>query len=192
MFSTKNTQDSQAHLVERCRKGDRSAFETLYHNYSKAMYNTSLRICGTPEDAEDILQESFIAAFKALQNIDKSPVFGPWLRSIVVNRSIDFVRTKHKQFELHEHLLDLSTDAVEDRSSIEEEPDYTVHEVHAAIAELNDGYRVVLSLYLFEDLSHRDIAAKLGISEGTSKSQYSRAKKKLIEIIIRKRQYHAR
>lgn len=192
MSSIKNIQHSTAELVELCRRGDKAAFEQLYHNYAKAMYNTALRICGKSEDAEDILQESFIAAYKALRGIDKSPVFGPWLRSIVVNRSIDFVRTKHKQFQLDENLIASQAEANEESVLTEQEPEYSVEEVHAAITELPDGFRVVLCLYLFEDLSHREIAARLGISEGTSKSQYARAKKKLIEIIIRKRKFHAR
>lgn len=152
------------------------------------MYNASLRICGCAADAEDVVQESFVAAFKALSELKKEPVFGPWLRSIIINRSIDCVRRKKK----NQVLIDVS-EIEESENDLEiEEPEYTVEDVQTALQQLPDGYRLVLTLYVFENLSHREIAAQLSISEGTSKSQYARAKKKLIATILQNHTQHAR
>lgn len=175
-------------LVTRFRAGDEKAFEQLYNKYCKAMYNTSLRICGCAADAEDVVQESFVAAFKALSELKKEPLFGPWLRSIIINRSIDYVRRKKK----NQAFIDVSEIEDPDPEFETDEPEYTVEDVHTALQKLPDGYRLVLTLFVFENLSHRDIAGKLNISEGTSKSQYARAKKKLIATILQNHNQHAR
>lgn len=184
----KNNSSETSALVARFRAGDEKAFEQLYNSYCKAMFNTSLRICSCTADAEDVVQESFVAAFKALRELKKEPVFGPWLRSIIINRSIDCVRRKKK----NQTLIDV-TEIEEPENELElEEPEYTVEDVQAALQVLPDGYRLVLTLFVFENLSHREIAAQLNISEGTSKSQYARAKKKLITTILQQHTQHAR
>ena len=184
-----NKSSETSALVKRFRAGDEKAFELLYTKYCKAMNNTSLRICGCAADAEDVMQESFVSAFKAMHDLKKEPVFGPWLRSIVINRSIDFVRRKKR----NQVVIEVSEIEEPDQQEHEtEEPEYTVEDVQTALQELPDGYRLVLTLFVFENLSHRDIAEKLNITEGTSKSQYARAKKKLIATILQNHTHHAR
>ena len=184
----KNNTTETSVLVTRFRSGDEKAFEQLYNKYCKGMYNASLRICGCAADAEDVVQESFVAAFKALNELKKEPVFGPWLRSIIINRSIDCVRRKKKNLVL----IDVSEIEEPEYEPESEEPEYTIEDVQTALQELPDGYRLVLTLFVFENLGHRDIAEKLNISEGTSKSQYARAKKKLITTILQNHTQHAR
>lgn len=167
-----------ADVLQRCKQGKQSAYKELYHLYAGAMFNVSLRIVNKTEDAEDVLQESFVSAFKNIHQYAGESNFGTWLKRIVINKSIDFVRTKKPDLLFVEDLVN--------EESLEEELSDSVYEVETlrqAILKLPDGYRVILSLYVFEDFSHKMIADKLGISEGTSKSQYARAKKRLQEII---------
>jgi len=81
-------------LVERCRQGDRRSYGELYQKYSRAMYNTSLRIVNHTADAEDVLQESFVDAFAAIDSFAYKSTFGAWLKRIVINKSINTLRKK--------------------------------------------------------------------------------------------------
>jgi RNA polymerase sigma-70 factor (ECF subfamily) len=177
-------------LIKACKQGQSSAFEQIYKRYSKAMYNICLRMLVVKEDAEDILQESFISAFSKIDQFAEQVEFGAWLRSIVIRKCIDALRKKKIL------TLDIDTETITEPESIEntDDPDYTVDDIHLGLQELPTGYRVVMVLFLFESLSHKQIAEQLGISEGTSKSQYARGKKKLIEVIANKKENesHAR
>jgi len=145
------------------------------------MFNVCMRILNNKDDAEDVLQNSFISAFGNIQSFDSNKAsFGTWLKRIVVNNSIDaFKRSKINWVPIDE-MEDPGDEAGD------EEIEYTVENILAGIQQLADGYRIVLILYLFEDHTHKMIAEKLKISEGTSKSQYARARKKLIEFITQK------
>jgi len=165
-------------LVDSCLRGDQSAFYQLYNLYSRAMYNTALRIVRDSDDAEDILQDAFVSAFRSLASYSGRASFGAWLKRIVINKGINFLRKQRANLvEINEGL-----DIAESR---EPEPDYEfeVSEIKKAIAKLSDGYRVVLSLYLLEGYDHKEISEILGISESTSKTQYLRAKQKVIKLI---------
>ena len=170
--------EPNAVLIEECRKGKNEAFKRVYDLYSEAMYTICCRMLNDKEDAKDVLQESFISAFKNIHQYSGKVSFGSWLKRIVINASIAAIKKRNSDLiPLAER--DLPEEPVEEGSEIT----YTIEEVKAAITELADGYRIILSLYLFEDHSHKMIAEKLNISEGTSKSQYSRARRKLIELI---------
>ncbi|MEM7110230.1 MAG: RNA polymerase sigma factor, partial [Bacteroidota bacterium] len=157
--------------------GDAYAHKELYRAYSKAMFNTCLRIIKDVNDAEDILQDSFVSAFKNLRSYKGDATFGAWLKRIVVNKSINFLNRQKVDFVD----LDLHMPLIEEP---EFEPDrLTVKRVKRAIEELPAGYRAVLSLYLFEGYDHAEIASILSISESASKSQYSRAKSKVRKLL---------
>jgi RNA polymerase sigma factor (sigma-70 family) len=166
--------------INRCLQGDKTAYSEFYNLYSRAMLNASLRITGNQEEAEDILQESFLVAFQKLKDIRSDAEFGGYLKKVVVNRSIDLVRKKKQDFS--------SLDDVQVSDAAQEETDLKYDPVllTECIADLPSGFRVVLTLYLFEDYSHREIAQFLNISEGTSKSQYNRARHKLAELYRKK------
>ncbi len=169
--------------INRCLKGDKVAFREFYDLYSRAMLNASIRIVGSQEEAEDILQESFIVAFQKLKDIRSDAEFGGFLKKVVVNRSIDLVRKK----KLDLTSLEIVTDTYDD----EQDVNYDVNILADCISDLPSGFRIVLTLYLFEDYSHREIAEFLNISEGTSKSQYNRARQKLAELYNKKTMSHA-
>lgn len=165
-------------LIKACINGDRSAQYALYKLYSKAMYNICYRITNDPDDAEDVLQESFLSAFRNLHTFKGESSFGAWLKRIVVNSSINHVKKNklmYVQFEGHE--------AESEADMKDEDIVLEINRVKEAVQQLPDGFRAVLSLYLFEGFDHREIASILDITESTSKSQYNRAKKRLKEIL---------
>ncbi|MEM9051253.1 MAG: sigma-70 family RNA polymerase sigma factor [Bacteroidota bacterium] len=161
-------------LVARCKNGERKAQQSLYELYAKAMYNTALRILGNADDAKDILQESFVDMFTKLDTFRMESSFGAWFKRIVVNKSINYLKRNKMVFQDSTDIPDMPEE--EDEVS---QFNYEVKDVKRAVSRLPQGYKIVFDLYMFEDFSHREIASELGISEATSKSQLSRAKKKV-------------
>lgn len=165
-------------LIERCREGRRDAQFELYRLYSRAMYNTALRMVQNPHDAEDILQSIFVEVFSKLDTFSYESSVGAWIKRITVNKCINFLKSRRLAFSE----LTQFNDRAEEPAP-EPEPPYTVERINRAIGQLPGGYRVVFSLYAVEGYDHEEIAQVLGITEATSKSQYSRAKAKLREML---------
>lgn len=169
-------------LIARCKAGDQEAHYSLYKLYSKAMYNVGYRITRSEEEAEDVLQEAFINAFRNLDNYRGDATFGAWLKRIVVNKAINALNKKK-----HEAIPeDDRWDVAEEEPPVEYGDELTVERVKRCIEQLPEGYRSVLSLYLLEGYDHQEIAEIMGITESTSKSQLNRAKNKLRELLTRK------
>jgi RNA polymerase sigma factor (sigma-70 family) len=168
-------------LIERTLEGDQHSFSLIYRYYARAMYNTALRILSDQGEAEDVLQESFLSAYTNLKTYRFEASFGAWLKKIVINKSLSLLQKRKVNYEsLEETELPVKTD-------YSDAEDYnfpcTVKQVVQAIEKLPDGYRTILSLYLLEGYDHVEISEILNISESTSKSQYSRARHKLIQIL---------
>lgn len=175
--------DINAPLVERCRLGDRRAQAEIYKRYAKAMFNASLRITGDYAEAEDVLQESFLSAFRELHSYKGDSSFGSWLKRIVINKSINCLRNRRLQLVPLAGQHDVTGDSPGDYDPADGELlSWRADVVRRCVQDLPDGYRVVLSLYLLEGYDHAEIAGILNITESTSKSQYSRARKKLLEL----------
>jgi len=165
-------------LIERCREGRRDAQFELYRLYSRAMYNTALRMVRHPHDAEDLLQSVFVEVFTKLESFRYESSIGAWIKRITVNKCINFLKSRKLS------LTELT--ASHDRAEVSEpvqEPVWSVEKINRAIEGLPDGYRVVFSLYAIEGYDHEEIGQILGVTEATSKSQYSRAKARLREIL---------
>jgi RNA polymerase sigma factor (sigma-70 family) len=167
-------------IVEKCKQGNRPAQFELYKLYSKAMYNVCLRMVKNDLDAEDILQTSFIDVFTKLDTFQFQSSIGAWIKRIVLNNCINFLKRSRVQFE---ELDDKFHALKEEEKPDEEHIGLTVERINRALFELPDGYRVVFSLYMLEGYDHKEIAEILHITEATSKSQFSRAKSKLREIL---------
>lgn len=166
-------------LIARCKAGDREAHYSLYKLYSKAMYNVGYRITRNEEEAEDVLQEAFINAFRNLDSYRGDATFGAWLKRIVVNKAINALnKRRHDAFP-----DDDRWDVAEEERPEEYGDELTVERVKRGIEQLPNGYRSVLSLYLLEGYDHQEIAEIMGITESTSKSQLNRAKNKLRELL---------
>lgn len=175
----------QNELFNRCKNGDQLSQFKVYKMYYKAMYNTSLRIVNNAEEAEDVMQEAFLSAFRNMEGFSGNVTFGAWLKRIVINQSIDYVRRKRPQTvvieEINEQFVDDSyeKDDNENGEGVAEK----VLRIKRAIQHLPEGYRIILSLYLLEGYDHEEIGTIMGISSSTSRSQFTRARKKLINIL---------
>ncbi len=145
--------------------------EILFKSYFRGMYNICLRMLNNKQDAEDVLHDAFYSAFINYHKLKDKDSFGAWLKRIVVNHCVSFVRKKI-------HFLDIEKfDASLDNEVDEWMQELSMSDINNEIMKLPDGCRVVFNMYLLEDYSHRQIAEMLDISESTSKSQYHRAKK---------------
>lgn len=164
-------------IVDRCLEGDRTGYEELYRLYSRAMFNVSLRITNDEAEAEDVLQEAFVSAFQYLSTFNQTASFGAWLKRIVVNKALNHIKRRR----LDTIPMDDELDMIEGYDEVDLK--YGVDQVKNAMEQLPDGYRTVFSLYLIEGYDHREIAEIMGVTESTSKSQFNRSKKKLIEIL---------
>ncbi|HAF27598.1 MAG TPA: RNA polymerase subunit sigma-24 [Bacteroidales bacterium] len=156
----------------------------LYKLYVQAMYNTCIRMVSNQFDAEDIIQESFVKAFNNLDSFRGESSFGSWLKRIVINQSITFLRKKKQNFQ---DIDDLQILADEDEENSFPEIDPMM--IHESIKTLPEKARVVLNLYLLEGYIHKEIADILNITESTSKSQYLRAKQLLREKLEKEIRY---
>ena len=160
-------------------RGSRAAQFELYKLYAKAMYNVALRILNYEEEAEDVLQESFLDAFTRIVDFRQETTFGLWLKQIVINKSINYLRKRKFEFVSTDEVSEVPDEVSADEYEVQLQAD----KIRKAITQLPDGYRVVLSLYLLEGYDHEEIAHILKISENTSRTQYMRAKKKLKSIL---------
>lgn len=145
------------------------------------MLNVAFRIVGDIAEAEDVLQEAFLDAFNKVKDFRQETTFGLWLKQIVVNRSINLLRKRKMD------IIDMESEQLENIPEEEAEDDeevlLKVAQVKEAMKQLPEGYRVVLSLYLLEGYDHEEIGQILNISENTSRTQFLRAKRKLMDIL---------
>jgi RNA polymerase sigma factor (sigma-70 family) len=168
-------------LVERCLKGDTLGYKELYQKYSKAMFNTCLRILNNVAEAEDVLQESFIEAFKNLPGFEHRTSFGGWLKQICINRAINQIKKRKIDWVDMEKIN--GYDSAEELPVDETDMALKVESVKRAVMKLPDGYRTVLNLYLFEGYDHEEIAGILNVAESTTRTQFMRAKQKLLHLL---------
>ena len=169
----------QMEIIEQCKAGVRTAQFELYRQYSKGMYNVCLRMLRHPMDAEDVLQTAFTEVFYKMDTFRGESTLGAWIKRIVVNHCINFLKKKRLLWE------EVDDRALSRPIQEEEQFDYStrIEHINRAVMQLPDGYRVIFSLYLLEGYDHEEIASILNISESTSKSQYSRAKARLRTIL---------
>ena len=171
-------------LVERCKQGSSLSCKALYMQYAKAMFNTSLRIVNNAADAEDIVQESFSDAFRNIRRFNYQSTFGAWIKRIVINKSINYLRDKKmKLVDINQtNISELESDEETDEEKIQ----FQIAEIKKAVSMLPDGYRTVFTLNAFEGYDYDEIAEILKISSTTARTQYHRAKKQLLFFIKKK------
>lgn len=171
MTPERNQNIPESDLIVGCLAGNRRMQEELYRRFSSRMYAVCLRYAGSSEEAEDILQEGFIKVFKKLDSFRSEGSFEGWIRRIFVNTAIEHFRRKRYLMpvtEKEENTIEGKYLSVLD--------DLAARDIMALVQELSPGYRTVFNMYVVEGYTHKEIADMLGISEGTSKSQLSRAK----------------
>ncbi len=163
-------------IIKGCVAGKRKYQEILYKQFSKKMFGVCLYYTKDYTEAEDVVQEGFMKIFKYVGQFSNKGSFEGWMRKIMVNTALEKFRKQHNMFavsSIEPYCEDLSFDDISDQISAQE--------LMQMIQELSPKYKVVFSLYAIEGYSHAEISELLGISEGTSKSNLSRARKILQE-----------
>ena len=167
-------------LIQQCKQNEYSAQLEVYHAYKNMMFGAAVRIVKSREEAEDIVQDCFIKAFKKIDQLENDANLGGWLKRIVINKSLDVVRENNKITWVEE--TNILEKEIEDEEEIKEEK-VSVDFVKKCINNLKEKYRVVLSLYLIEDYNHREIGQLLNVNESTVRNQFRRGKQQLLELI---------
>ena len=174
-------------LVERCRTGDLAAFESIYRAHSGRLFSLAVRMLGNQADAEDMLQEIFLAAHRKLDSFRGDAALGTWLYRLATNLCLDYLRSRAGR-------ASQLTDAIVDEPALPDTgsrrlADRAVDklDLERAVAQLPEGCRTAFVLHDVEGLEHREVAELLGIAEGTSKSQVHKARLKLRASLGRRR-----
>ncbi len=170
-------------LLKGCLNNDTAAQRELYNKYSPKMLAVCYRFAHNREDAEDMLQEGFIKVFLQMHTFENRGAFEGWIRRIVVHTCINILK-KNKKFNESVDILNATGVQVRQESVT---AIIQAKQVVECIRLLPMGYRTVLNLYAIEGYSHREISNMLDIEESTSRSQYTRAKAMLEDILVRKR-----
>jgi RNA polymerase sigma factor (sigma-70 family) len=171
MTPQSNQNIGEIDLINGCKEGDRRMQEELYRRFSPRMYAVCLRYAGNAEEAEDILQEGFIKIFKKLDSFRGEGSFEGWVRRIFVNTAIEHFRRKRYL----QPVTEKEENTIEGKS-LSALDGLAEKDILALVQQLSPGYRTVFNMYVVEGYTHKEIGDILGISEGTSKSQLSRAK----------------
>ncbi len=163
-----------------CKKNKNKGLKLIYDKYSAILLGVCIRYVKRQEEAEDVLQNAFVKIFLNIDKLKDDTYLFYWLRKIVVNESINEYRKKKKMV-----LLSFD-DSIKLDNHFSEDLDYDAKKIVKAINCLADGAREVFNLYAIEGYKHKEVAEILGIDESTSKSQYSRARTKIIKILKKK------
>jgi RNA polymerase sigma-70 factor (ECF subfamily) len=175
----------QIDIIEKCKQNNRVAQLQLYNQYCDGMFAVAMRFVKDTMEAEDIVQEAFIKAFSKLDQYKAEVTFGAWLKRIVINKSIDLLKSKKQHLlELDEVHLKVVDASYENEWLVDDM--ITIDEVKNAITKLPEKYQYVVMLYLIEGYDHQEIAAILSITEVASRTQLSRGKVYLKELLKQK------
>jgi len=163
-------------LVARCRAGDAGAFETLYRQHAARIYTLACRMAGSRDDGEDLLQEIFLQAHRKLGSFKGDSSIGTWLYRLALNHCLDYVRSRQAK-------MSKLTDTLDGETSVEptarRETPIARLDLERAIERLPEGCREAFVLHDVEGFDHKEVGERLGIAEGTSKSQVFKARMKL-------------
>ena len=166
-------------LVERCRRGDLAAFEEVYRTHAGRLYSVACRLVGNPADAEDLLQEIFLAAHRKLDSFRGEAALGTWLYRLATNLCLDHLRSKSVRTSQLTDTLDQEPGLSDAASRGLADRTVARMDLERALAKLPEGCRAAFVLHDIEGLEHREVADILGIAEGTSKSQVHKARLRL-------------
>lgn len=167
-------------IIQGCKNQSRSAQKALYDHFSPVMFGVCKRYCKNREDAEDVLVNGLFKAINNIHQFSEQGSFEGWIRRIVVNEALMFLRKRRKiTIEIEEYHVNGSTG-----STIEDE--LAAQDILELLEQLPIGYRTVFNMYVLDGLKHREIAEALGISINTSKSQLILAKKRMQDLLAKR------
>ena len=170
----------EKHMIEGCIDGKRSCQKMLYDRFASKMLGVCMRYAKDRAEAEDMLQEGFIKVFQNIARFKNEGSFEGWVRRIMVFTAINFF--KHRSRTFKEDLDQENYDAVVEDDIITQ---ISAKEIIALVQQLPEGYRVIFNLYAVEGYTHKEIGDMLGIAVGTSKSQYSRARNAMQQLLAK-------
>ena len=172
---------NETEMIKGCIQGNRDAQKRLYDMYSPLMYPVSLRYMKNSMEAEDVLVIAFTRIFEKINQFKGTGSLEGWIKRIVINEALMHLRKQRTMFVITDMDIE-EMDCVDDKNHdyLEEE------EILTMINELPSGYRSVFNLYAIDGFSHKEIATRLGISENTSKSQFSRARVFLQKLLMKR------
>jgi RNA polymerase sigma factor (sigma-70 family) len=172
--------------IDGCLSNDRKAQRQLYKEFYGKMLSICMRYAGDRDEAKDILQDGFIKVFQSLDKFNQDGSLEGWIRRIMVNTALDKIRKDKRSLTLSqsEDLLDVGVQMEEEEEDLDERMELNMKDVIRAMQDLSPGYKAVFNLYVLENMTHREIAEELGISEGTSKSNLAKAKLNLRKILL--------
>jgi RNA polymerase sigma-70 factor, ECF subfamily len=177
-----NLHQEEKELIELAVENNRHAQQKIYSTFSPKMLSVCRQYVKDIQQAEDIMITAFMKVFTNLKNFEHKGSFEGWIRRIMINESISFIRVQKKvKFIEDENYYEESFNNIESQFSVED--------IQSLIDSLPDGYKMVFNLYAIEGFKHHEIASMLGINEGTSKSQLSHARKMLQEQINKLKNY---
>lgn len=172
-------------IVKKCVKGDREAQQKLYKHFYSKMMGVCYRYCNNAEDAKDLLQDGFVKVFSNLKKYNFNGSLEGWIRRIMVNTAIDHFRKNKAVFFVNDKDENIMDNAkIESADIIYSQ--FAVEDIMEAIQSLSPAYKAVFNLNVIEGFPHKEIAKKLNISEGTSKSNLAKAKRRLRIILEQK------
>ena len=178
-------------LIERCLKGDQSAWDTIVHLYWRKVFNIAYKFVGRHDEAEDLAQDVFLKLFKSLKTFDRRANFSTWLISVSRNLCIDHYRSMRREHEIVTHDVDVvvlaQPSGVDSAHTILERRD-RVALLRAALDKLAPSLRTAVILRDIQELSYQEIAEQLGVPEGTVKSRINRGRTELARQIARLRE----
>jgi len=151
-------------------------FEALYHEHSSRLFTLAWRMCGNRTDAEDLLQEIFLVAYRKLAEFRGDSAIGTWLYRVAMNRCLDYLKSASTRAHRVTASLDNELTALRCPRPVSRDGEIDKMDLERAIAQLPEGARAAFLLHDVEGFQHQEIAAILGISEGTSKSQVHKAR----------------
>lgn len=175
--------EEQDKLVKACKQNSRDAMEKIYNAFMPRMLAVSFRYCKNQSDAEDIVQDAFIKVFKNIKKYKHNGTLGSWIERIVVNNAIDHWHKTKKTvlIDKSEFIEEKEVLEIDEFEKNHFDQQFSADKLRILIHDLPDQYRYVLNLYAIEGYSHKEIGEILKIKESTSRSNYARARKKLLE-----------
>src|SRR5438270_5008928 len=177
------SKDMTVDLVARIQAGDGEAFEALYRQHSARIYTLASRMAGSPDDGEDLLQEIFLQAYRKLASFKGDSSIGTWLYRLALNHCLDYVRSRRAKMNKLTETLDAETSF---EPTAQRDTPIARMDLERALERLPDGCREAFLLHDVEGVDHKEVAALLGIAEGTSKSQVFKARLKLRTMLGRR------
>jgi RNA polymerase sigma factor (sigma-70 family) len=166
-------------LIQGCKRNDRNSQRLLYQHYYGFAMGVCLRYCRTADEAKEVLNDGFMKVFGKIDQYNVETSFHGWLKKILINTAIDHYRKEKKHYN-HSDLDSARTSAVSSASALDQ---LAHHELLALVQKLSPAYRTVFNMYVIDGYTHDEIAKLLNISEGTSKSNLSKARENLKKML---------